>query len=224
MSLAEEIKPWIHKETGMITASDGGIDNLALGTAHLIALLTEGAEKAEWRFKAWKFLSSESVSVRPGLYRRYPGATGNNSVDNLVAAAFSCSGQAFFICLRGTQMHWCFDVENPDKFSFKYWYARFIGFPPFIKIAAGEKIGLISQLLWSIACIYSALTPKQNTSDKLLQYLMNRTVGGRYWLCDRAIGAWGRLMARKYSSLKEVYAVYYGDSHPFAKHAPDDFT
>jgi hypothetical protein len=223
MTLSEEIKPWIDPQTGMIQAADHGTDNLILGTAHLIALLPEGEDRSYWRFKAWMFLSND-VTVRTGLYRRYPGATGNNSVDNLVAAAYASSSHAFFIYIRGTKMHWCFDVENPDKFSWRYWYARFVGFPPFIKMAAGKKIGLMSQVLWSIACVYSALTPKQNTSDKLLQYLMNRVVGGRHWLCDRAISAWGRLMARKYpGGMRDVYAVYYAPTHPFAKYAPTDF-
>lgn len=222
MSLTEEIKPWID-ETGMIQAANHGRDNLILGTAHLIALLTDPLEQADWRFKAWMFLSDE-VAVRSGLYKRYPDCTGNNSVDNLVAAAFASKAQALLIYIRGKKMHWSFDVENPDEFSWRYWYGRFIGFSPFIKMAAGASIGLVGQLLWSLACIFSALSSKQNTSDKLLQYLMNRIVGGRYWLCDRAMEFWRKIMARKYpGGMRDVYAIYYGPDHPFAKYAPADF-
>lgn len=213
------IKPYIDAETGMVMAADGGRDNLILNTATLIALLGDGSG---WEMKALRFLSS--VTVAPGLYKRYPGHTGSNSVDNLIGAACASYLIPSQIRLWARHSRWCFNVEKPGSWAFRHWYWKFIGIPPFIHMAAGRPIGLFYQLTFALACIFSTFSERGNTSDKCLQFLINRRVEHRYPLVNWSIRIWRNRMAKKYpGGMAEVYSIYFGPEHPFTRYARKDF-
>lgn len=221
--LIDDMKPWLDPETGLYQAPDHGRDNLIVHTAALMAQLPSDLH-LYMSAKVFHVFVADNMTVQRGLYRRYPGALLENSVDNLIALACANDYFAMQILQRGREYHWCFDVAYPLGMSFKYWYGRFIGFPPFIAMAAGKKIGIISQLLFSVACIYSAFSKYDNTSDKCLQYLMNKRVYGKYRLVDWSIRVWRKLMLRKYKAgLWELYFRYYGPGYPLTWNARCDF-
>lgn len=223
MSLATEIEFFRDPDTGMIHAADGGRDNLILNTATLISLLSADESKQAWaRDAAIDFLISSEV--QPGLYKREPTHTGSNSVDNLIAAACVSQLIAWDIAEHGRKHRWCFNVERPGTFELKHWYGRFLGVPAFVRLRARDR-ALFDPLLFSIACVLSTFSKRENTSDKCLQRLMNEAIKGEHWLCDLAIRVWNKLMQRKYpGGLAELYGVYFGPLHPFARHAPREFT
>lgn len=145
-------------------------------------------------------------------------------MDNLIATAEISKEIALEIWDYGSKNSWCFNTAYPDDFSLKYWYGRFIGFVPHVKACAEIKLTLIDKVLWSIACIFSALSPYGNTSDKCLQFIMNHSMQGRSKLCDWTISQWRWLMQKKYpSGMAEVYSIYFGKDHPFAINGPRGF-
>lgn len=225
--LEKEMIPWIDEETKLVQAADHGRDNLILHTAHLMQLLLENNHLDRyiyWSGVVFGFLSNPTVRTSPGFYRRYPNGPMDNSVDNYIGAACANDYHCMWIRAQGHMSNWCFNVEEPYKFKLKYWFGRFIGFPPFIKMASGEPVGLLSQLFFSVACIYSSLSSYGNTSDKLLQLLMNKRVKGKHFLVDKSISVWRWIMNKKYKrGEQELYGIYYGKAHPFAEYSKERF-
>lgn len=222
--MTSQILAYADSTSGLITASDGGRDNLVLFTvtAMIIPRLMSDAEGWDLAGKINSFLDLTEIKI--GLFERLPGAR-DNSVDNLVATAAFSDQRALEIWTYGSQNDWCFNPAEPGVFNFKYWYwPRFIGILPHIKACAGKPLNIVDTVLWSVACIFSALSARDNTSDKCLQFIMNHSMEGRSKLCDWTISQWRWLMQKKYpSGMAEVYAIYFGPKHPFAVNGPRGF-
>lgn len=221
-----QISQYIDPTSGLVASQDGGRDNLVLFTVTALMLsspqsMISQQELLELTNSLTTFLSLTEVKM--GLYERLPGAK-DNSVDNLIATAEISKEIALEIWDYGSKNSWCFNPAYPDDFSLKYWYGRFIGFVPHVKACAEIRLTLIDKVLWSIACIFSALSPYGNTSDKCLQFIMNHSMQGRSKLCDWAIDQWKWIMKHKYPmGMREVYSIYFGRDHLFAVDGPKEF-
>lgn len=207
MNLWDEIQPWIDKETGLMTAADGGRDNLVLMSAYLVReLLNRGETDAANSMLKRIADFMTTVQVYPGLYRRLPNDAGDNSVDNLIGACFAQTEIALMIH-KWWHARWsCFDVNNTDKFALnRNFYGRFLGLHGFIIAASGARPGLFQRLIWSLSVLWSVHTSK-GASDPLLLSLQIDVMSPH---CPRAAAYW-----RKHYSLQELYREYFGEHHP----------
>jgi hypothetical protein len=219
--LYEDLKPYIDPDSGLVMAADGGCDNEPLFAA--IAFRLDPWGMAGLKVNAHDFLSRESVRIVPGLYRRYPGAT-DNSVDNLVGVC--CFGESFAksILTYCESTRFSYDVTKPGHFTLRYWFGRFVGFPPFVKAAAGKKIGIGSQILFSLACLFTLIGSRTDVGNRQLQLLMNDVLYGKYRLVDATIRFWGKRMKKMYpNGAKDIFSLYHGPNHPFVKYASPNF-
>lgn len=220
-----DLDRWIDPETGLITAADGGVDNLATCTATALQFL--GAEdRLTLRSRVIEFF--RLCEVKPGLYSRRPGDHGTGSVDNLVGMAclsYQLDTDHRYKMLKYADANdWVFDVENPGSSSVRNNYGRFAGIPPFLKIAAGVGAPLYDQVIMAGATVFNAGSARENTSDKCLQILINSVVSGRYTICSLGIGVWKTWMQKKYPrGQRELYEIYWGVAHPFTLESPTLF-
>jgi hypothetical protein len=161
--------------------------------------------------------------VRPGLILRWPKSPNDVSQQEIVAA--SALGFPRRIEQYGASNLWCFNAQDPDKFSFNYFYARFLDVVPFIRMMSGYRV-TIGLLFWAIAVITTALTSYGNTSEKVYKYMEVEKIKGRHWGTNFTIWIWiwKKLMQRKYpGGPKELFAIYFPAKHPFIDYAPERF-
>lgn len=214
MSLWQDIQPWIDPSTGLMTATDGGKDNLVLMSAYLLRELRANGEDAAASILAsniQRFLSACRVDT--GLYSRAPGDTSPNSLDNLIGI---CSVSTFNAeCIRH-RWNWhlsCFDVTAPNKFALNQnFFGRFIGVKAFIVEASMNSSWLVQRLLWCLATLWSVKT-SSGASNPLLTMLQCDIMAGK---CPRTVKYW-----RKHYTAKSLYSQYFGANHPLTLYAKD---
>jgi hypothetical protein len=214
--------PYIDKETGLITAPDGGRDNLLLYTARLTRFLAlDDAEK----YRPTVLKAVESLTIKPGLYRRYPTHNDENSPDNFIGAVvlFRNLGMQDKLQEMRSYVRWHFWFYNTSdsfirfkgfKFLTKDFYAIHIGLPPLIKAACGERLNVWDVFAYKIAVKYLMKTTS-GSSDTCLQDDMNSIMTD-----DRlveTINEFDDWIKRDRGGRKAVYSDFYGPEHPFTK-------
>lgn len=213
MSLWNDIQPWIDKQTGLMTAPDGGRDNLILFTAYLARAMEEEPDAPITSMvplgrSYTAFFDSAKVSR--GLYLRSPGNLADNSIDNLIGACYLSPARAKDIRFRWNHYLSCFDVNNPDKIALnRNFYGRFIGVKAFIVASCGDKPWWIQRILWCASVVFSVWT-QSGASNPLLLSLQVDTMR-RY--CPRTAAYWYRK-----NSLKALYTAYFGADFPITKY------
>lgn len=213
------------KQTGLILASDGGRDNMPVCTA-LAHILTDDCVQADLlEERAEDFINRPDVKVEWGTFRRYPGAN-DNSVDNMIGLCYLSKNYAQWIWQYKWESLFSFNVSNYKKFSFKWWYGRFLGFPSYVKFVATGDIGILDYVLVSISMWFSTFGAKEDTSNKILQYIMNQ----KYAKNDNSrilnffLKRWNKKMNKIYAyGPKQMFEIYFGASHPFTMAAKMNF-
>lgn len=202
----------IDPETGLITAWDGGTDDCQLYSAELLALnYQEG-------LALYLDRSIYNNEIASGLFRRKQND--NNSLDNYIGICWTFTEDAKRILTYGQKHFWCFNFETPGKFAFRWWFGRFIGFPPFVKVCAGRKIGLISQLLYSLACLFSLFAKRGDVGNQILQWLMNTKMKRISKILNCIIKIYEWAMLKRYpGGIYELMCIYHGREHPISKAA-----
>lgn len=198
MSLWNDIQPWLDHDTGMVTASDGGKDNLILMTAHLwreMSRLKEDPSTLVHSVMAF-YKNTEVVS---GLWLRRPRDLTPNAVDNLIGACFIFPSAAQR-ALKHWNKYWtCFDVQAPNRIRLNSnFYGRFLGLGTYIRAAAGEKPNLFQRLIW-IGSNYFTDWTASGDSDRLLMSLQSEIMR-RY--CPKTCA--------RYDARNPVYTLYFG--------------
>lgn len=235
MTLTEAIAPYRDPGTEMIRAADGGRDNLPVHTAVFLECLNDATSIAREEDGIRTYL--DSCEVKEGVYRRYFGATDENSVDNLVgclamAARLHLPEIARGIYNHGVTHSWTYSCLDPemrfrlwDKATYQPFFGRFPGIVPMVKIAAGVEIGFLSQVALNQSFVWAAsLGPRTDVGNRILSWLIARVCYGRYALVDKGIREWRKIMRTCYpGGMREVLSLYHGANHPFAKFAPEDF-
>lgn len=209
MSLWEDIQPWIDKETGLMTATNGGRDNLILMSTYLrrqLYRVKEDAAAAAMWTRMDNFLRASEIF--PGLYLRSPSNFSDNSIDNLIGACWSNMFVAERIRLRWNSYLSCFDVNNERKIALnRNFYARFLGVKAYIVASSGLKPNFIQRLIWTLAVVWSVYTSK-GSSDPLLLSLQ---VDAMRKHCPRTAAFWD-----SHYTLQELLGTYFGPNHPIA--------
>ena len=214
MTLWDEIQPWIDPESGLMTAADGGKDNLILMSAYLhreLLRLGEVDAALELGARAIGFLSK--CRVDKGLYRRAPGDLSNNSVDNMIGACSLSVGVSEFIRQRWNSHFSCFDVNDADSIALgSNFFGRFIGLKAYIVSSASRKPWMVQRALWILSALFS-IRYSTGSSDALLQMLQCDAMSR--W-CPKTAEYWG-----KHYSIKTLYSEYFGENFPLVKYAID---
>lgn len=221
------LKTYYDPLTHAVLALDGGRDNGILFLAEFVAQL-DNSQRTILGLTI-QLAITERIK-RAGLYYRQPGVEDANSVDNLVGTLFlldtygfpGLTDQPYY---WATTHGWCWNVENPEQWSFRFWYWRMIGIPPLVKAVAGQPLGYQDQILWALGTFVNALSAYGNTSDKCQQLLHNRIMEKRQLaIPNAAITLWRWIMSRKYpGGAQELYTIYFGQNHPITQLARKDF-
>jgi hypothetical protein len=104
------------------------------------------------------------------------------------------------------------------------YFSRIIDFFPALQAAAQRSLSVNDRGLFCAALIANFFEHKSATSGKCLIYLKAKMVEGKYPLCDFVISLWRFIQKLRYpGGMKDVYAIYFGESHPFALYGPGDF-
>ena len=113
---------------------------------------------------------------------------------------------------------WYFNNETRTDLNIKSWYGRFFWFKAFITESAGEEPSLFQEIMY-IVMLYGDIRNKNpnDTSGRILTWLMNQQMKGKSKLVDYFINKWeisiSELYPHKFGS---VFGIYHGESHPFA--------
>ena len=231
MSLQEDIQPYLHpiwKVVGL-TKDDPyfgpAIDNYHLYTAHYFNF---GATEEDHR-NYWRYINACAMKTNSGLtglYWRFPNGPEPISQDEIIGMGFCCwkmKSQVFTpVILRyGNANFWSFNNTDPGKFTFATWLGRFLNLKPFLLSCTGQSVNIFRQVIWSLWCLASLFSTKQETSGKLLQYVQI-PVMEKYWLCRQAGKIWRYFMKKQYGSPQSLFAIYF-PNHPLAIYAPLEF-
>ncbi len=220
----EALKPYINSRSGMVSLyrDDGGIDNFFLVTAHAIRLAERLGEDTTTLRPAAIVYALASMRPEPGLLRRRPEDHGATSYDELIGAAVAGKTVAYFILDYGWRNLFCYNVENPGVFSWRFFFARNICFVPFLRAASGGKPNLLQQLGWAIGVWLSTFAERENTSGRLLVDVQLETMAG-YRITDAAIRYFNRKMTAMYGGRRALYRIYFPAGHPIAEFQLDAF-
>lgn len=212
---------------GLPLGKDGGRDNFMKDTAVLLALASP-QERIEFEPKVYSFIAMTRVAS--GLYEREPGSTSRNSVDNLIGTMVSAKitndwTTSKAILTRGLHYNWTYSLAYPEtKFSLirpctwkaiADWYGKFVGFPPFVSLTLGALVGFVDLWFLYFSVWDTVRTPVNNTSDKILMWLMWQVMPQDHWLVKRAYAHWRLIMTAMYGDLAGLFSIYYGAAHPF---------
>lgn len=221
----EAVRPYQNSKTGMVSLypDDGVIDNFHYITAHAIALGERlGEDVSLLRHYAIHF-AMLSMFPNSGLLRRRPDDNGATSYDECFGGARSSSYIAGKLIKWGRNHWWCYDVENPGRLSGRFFFARNIGFIPFLYKRARDRTNILGQLAWSVGLLLSLLTPKDNTSGKLLMDLQIEPMRAM-WLCRQFIKFWEWRMSKQYpGGRRELYSIFMPTNHPLATFQKESF-
>jgi len=168
-----------------------------------------------------RFFDDAEVPGKTGLFHRYPGDTGNISVDEIIGAATIDEDIAKSIWIYAEKNYWIFQPQG-GPFIISSWMGRFVSLPPYVKHCSGTPMTYLDQILWSIGCILSPYS--SGTSGKILQWVQIEKIEGKYTICDAAISFWKEKMTRFYpGGLQQIMGIYFSNQHPFYKWSPKDF-
>ena len=199
-------------------------DNGLLFSATYIVMLRSlkqlSSEESQWFDKL-----VQSCEIEPGLYRRYPGDLGLNAHDDLTGVAAVSPELALKIYKYGEAHDFSWNTENPGKWTWQSWLTRIVGFVPYVRSAAGLPVGYFGQIQIIASFLFNCFEGRQETNGKCLLYLRAKVLYGKYPLVDAGIDLWRARMAMIYPhGMREVYAIYFGITYPFALYGSSDFT
>ena len=226
MGLYQDIQPYLESEYKMATPSTGGgsCDNLILYHYTYYTLLTDFSELAKVKIEMIQY--NDLCYYLPGIYTRHPNQLDNqNSVDNYIAIALS-SASASADILEHNKKFYIYDTNSKDgKTGIDSWFGRFIGFSSLLKYL-NHKENFLDNIALCAAMLFTLRTPKEDTSNKCLQLLINRYLKhtGPGILIGLALKIWDSYMLKQYpNGVAEMYSIYFGKDHPFTLYAPKDW-
>lgn len=221
MSFLSDLRTFQDDTWDMVSLyKNGPCDNMHLFTASAINLAERLGENPTALRDSARVYASQCMPVM-GLLHRKPEDAGAVSFDELIGASSSSSWSAGEILEYGLKNKFCYNVENPGKFEWRFFMARNISFVPFLYMRAYGDLGIAGQLSWSVGLLFSLFTPKDNTSGKLLMdvqipHMRVKTLTGL------AVRFWEWRMGKIYKGRSELYFIYFG-FHPLSVWQRGDF-
>lgn len=145
------------------------------------------------------------------LFWRSPvkkNADDNQEHDDYWAILAACKHAGCEYIARGILEHgrrhsWSYDIQKPETFNIKFYFARFMAFIPMARVCSGEEISLLEQARLYLAILFGG----GSSSSWMRCFLMASVIRDRgpigRWLYNRTV--------RRMSFVGEI-----PDSHPLA--------
>lgn len=163
--------------------------------------------------------------VKTGLLGRFPDVKSDTAWDEFIGAAYTGWRAGLFeiahsVLVYGLETDSDFDTEAPDVWSFKGWYTRNLMFNPFMRGCARLKVGMVSQILWSLGLLLSLFEGYGSTSGKNLCWIQVDPMQECGWITQVSIVIWRAFMGFKYKGgAREMLGIFL-PGHPLAGYAP----
>lgn len=215
MGLREAIKDY-QEPNGMVSIyknpAPRSTDNGLLFTATYLVLLGGGTAVE----RQWYNQIALDCEIEPGLLARYPGEKEPTSHDDLTGASVASVLMARRIYARLLAFSGFYGTNFLERIP-DFW--------PTLKACALEDIDWIDMLLFSAGILANCFEKRSATSGKCLAYLKCKAMEGQSRVLDIVIAIWRTVQKWRYrGGMKDVYAIYFGASHPFAVYGPEDFS
>lgn len=212
-------------------------DNGVLWNATYLSLLSEKERKLETE---WFLRNLEDLKIQPGLYNKRTNTNDMNSHDNLIGAVMGLHflGRKDLIqeIYDHGKNHWwstlsgnivlTWNTESPTEFGRRAWLSRIPGVTLTMKAALGHNLWFSPLDVFHTAMGYkiNMKEDRGNTSGRCLLYLQSQVLYGKHKWLDSVIDNWRNKMTELYpKGPKEMYGIYFGETHPFTRHAPTRF-
>ncbi len=104
---------------------------------------------------------------------------------------------------------WDFSMREEDNGNIKYWFGRFLHFPPFVRVCAGEDLSYWSQLMLLFSfLLFSAQISDADTNKK--SFCMLKKSYDKIFLGKSAFKFWISRVRKKYGTIGASWAM----AHP----------
>ena len=124
----------------------------------------------------------------------------------------------------GIQYNWCFDVQRPGKWSWRYWFGRFPQFAPFVRLCAfDEKPGFIDSAIFITSIFFDAMFIGSD-SGNMKACIRVMALKGKDPAIDRACNFWISRIKKRYGKIGKSFVGYLDATHPLTEFDCDRFT
>lgn len=209
---------WLMKNKPTDDRYDG---NALLYTGNLMALAQiRGELTVDIRDKMVNAITK--FEIEPGLFKRAYNDD-SQARDDYIGILVGCSlSQRFDVCERiynyGKREGWVFAIEPMDVLNFNYRFDRYPGFIPTVKLSVLESLGMWEQAMLCGDMVVTSFKPENDTSGKILDYLVSLMVDRSKGNYGAKLGSW---VFNTRVNIFKTYSIYFSEKHPFAWHTRD---
>jgi hypothetical protein len=113
----------------------------------------------------------------------------------------------------GEKTGWFFDIEAPERKQLRYYFGRFPDFIPFARLCAGQKLGLTEVIFLAGSIIWDAF--HISAADANMRAFCKISVAEqKSFTCFLASLLWFRRVRKRYGTVGNSWAEYFGKGHP----------
>lgn len=198
-------------------------DNGQLFTAEFICAKVRKEKPSPKEKEAWADEFRELMNPcreEPGLYRRHPGATLLNSIDNYIGIAAASkilgTGHAKSVLEWGRNSKWSWNDQDDDHgWTLRSFLGRNLGFITHLKWCAGEEPSGLEQWIARQSLDLSWTEGPKNTSNKCLSWLLSVSSEDHDFKL-----LYKELRDKDYpeGGTYEIFERYFPDNHPMLQY------
>lgn len=165
---------------------------------------------------------------KPGVITRGPHKwldpqTHDDYIGMCTLSGLNHGDAATAIYMHGKKNWWFYFRGGVLRDKFNAIFYRLPGVVQHIKICAGVQLNQLDMVLLAAGLYSNSLGDQADTSGKIMKWHMASMYlrgSQRNWLCDWAVQKWiDKLMETYPNGMSDVFAIYYGKSHPFVRWA-----
>jgi len=114
---------------------------------------------------------------------------------------------------HGKTHRWCFNIQEPDKFVWNYWFYRFVDFIPFTKLCGGLNP---AWLQWRILYAQSWLARHfiSHSGARVRRYIILSVLAKRSAKGKALAQAWAKKMRQKFGTIGGAFRGEIPDGNP----------
>lgn len=186
--------------------------------AYMWLLVEQSGEKVP---DAWELSLAEFgyQCNKNGTYTRWPDGTGGTfSHDEVMGASYLNHVVAADMINQLQKTDGLFDSDDERKNQF-----RFLFLMPLLKACAGYRVGIISQLQWSIHAMITAWKYKDGSESGILKMWLMIEKMKVYPLSRMACIMFGIIMQKKGITPRVAFKKYFNDMPDLAELACDEW-
>lgn len=232
-SLELEAKPYFVHSGGLFFAPEADWEpdpNCILYTGEFFELKARFGGISQDDVDRYRWVTN-FITIEPGLIRRGGRHTGFQTHDDYIgwcrASQIIDQWFARSVVEYGRKTGWRFYSHKPAGLN-DWWNGFFYRLPGVVqhmKICAGEPLGLVDQILWSLGMIVTTLSGRTETSGRRLRRLMRNAYlsmkySHRYWVCNAAVSIFNRDIRSKYKNLYGDVQQIFFQRDPELKQSP----